>query len=90
MNDLLNKIGEILKKYIGNENDAILEQNVELSEFGMDSISFIHIVVELEELFDIEIPDEKLLMSEMGTLEKIVRVVQEVINSKETSYQEIL
>ena len=47
----------------------------DLVELGVDSITFIRIVVELEELFEIEIPDEKLLITEMGTIHKIVEVV---------------
>lgn len=49
-----------------------------LPDLGMDSISFIKIVVGLEETFDCEIPDFKLLISEMDTVQKIFDVLQEV------------
>ena len=49
-----------------------------LPDLGMDSISFIQIVVGLEEAFDCEIPDSKLLISEMDTVQKIFDVLQEV------------
>lgn len=48
----------------------------------MNSIIFIHIVVDLEETFDIEIPDEKLIMTEMDTLNKIINVVKNSLKSK--------
>lgn len=49
-----------------------------LPNLGMDSISFIQIVVGLEEAFDCEIPDSKLLVSEMDTVQKIFNVLQEL------------
>lgn len=49
-----------------------------LPNLGMDSISFIQIVVGLEETFDCEIPDSKLLISEMDTVRKMLDVLQEL------------
>lgn len=49
-----------------------------LPDLGMDSISFIQIVVGLEETFDCEIPDSKLLISEMNTVQKMLDVLQEL------------
>lgn len=49
-----------------------------LPDLGMDSISFIQIVVGLEETFDCEIPDSKLLISEMDTVRKMLNVLQEL------------
>lgn len=47
-----------------------------LTELGMDSITFIQIVVALEEAFECEIPDFKLMSSGMDTVEKIMDVLQ--------------
>ena len=52
----------------------------DLVELGVDSITFIRIIVELEELFEIEIPDEKLLITEMSTIRKMVEVVAATID----------
>ena len=49
-----------------------------LPDLGMDSISFIQIVVGFEEAFDCEIPDFKLLISEMDTVQKMIDVLQEL------------
>lgn len=57
-------------------NEEQLEEN--LSELGMDSITFIQIIVKLEEAFDCEIPDSKLLISEMDTVQKMFDVLQEL------------
>lgn len=53
-----------------------LDEN--LPNLGMDSITFIQIIVGLEEAFDCEIPDSKLLISEMDTVQKIFNVLQEL------------
>lgn len=47
-----------------------------LLELGVDSIKFIQIIVSLEEEFECEIPDEKLLITEMDTVQKITGVLQ--------------
>ena len=51
-----------------------LEEN--LPDLGMDSITFIQIIVALEEKFECEIPDEKLLVTEMDTVQKMIDVLQ--------------
>ena len=55
-------------------NKEQLEEN--LSDLGMDSITFIQIIVALEEKFECEIPDEKLLITEMDTVQKMIDVLQ--------------
>lgn len=47
----------------------------DLTKLGMDSIAFIHIIVAIENLFGIEIPDEKLLITELDTIRKMIDVV---------------
>lgn len=52
--------------------------STDLSELGVDSIMFIGIVVALEEAFDCEFPDSKLLPTEMKTIQDMVDVLQEL------------
>jgi len=54
------------------------QMTTNLSEIGVDSVGFIQIIVSLEDEFECEIPDAKLLMTEMGTVEKILIVLQEL------------
>ena len=65
---------------ITNESDnlKINKEQLEdhLSSLGMDSITFIQIIVSLEEAFDCEIPDGKLLITEMDTAQKMIDVLQ--------------
>lgn len=43
---------------------------------------FISIVVDIEEKYNIEIPDEYLLFTEIGTVNKIIDIVTSVMKEK--------
>lgn len=53
-----------------------------LLELGVDSIKFIQIIVSLEETFECEIPDEKLLFTEMNSVNKMLEVIQLAVNER--------
>lgn len=80
--DILDKVLEILNINIENIEISHQETEVDLVSLGMDSITFIRVIVALEESFGIEIPDEKLILTEMDTIEKIVDVVFAIRNRK--------
>lgn len=87
----IEKVLEIINANIqndfSNEEDSIgdtvviTEDMLELDifEMGMDSIGFIRTIVSLEEEFSCEIPDEKILFTEMNTVSKILDVLSQVI-----------
>lgn len=70
----------IVKQLEIDENKTELLPDTNLQNIGMDSIKFIKLIVEIEGEFDIEYPDEKLLITESGTLERIVTVVNNCLN----------
>lgn len=72
----INKIVEILNGNIENLNITTENLDDNLFDLGMESVVFIQIIVSLEEVFDCEIPDSKLLISEMDSLRKILNVLQ--------------
>lgn len=72
--NVLRVLNEVL-----NDQDVTIEQvNDDLTKMGMDSIRFIQIIVSLEDAFKCEIPDSKLLITEMDTVQKMVDVLQEL------------
>lgn len=73
--EILNKVLEIINANI--ENGEITSEQMEddLSDIGLDSLTFIRVIVDLEEEFDIEIPDEYLLSAEMNTISKMADVI---------------
>ena len=61
------------------EVDKILIED-DLSLLGMDSLSFVRVVVEIEKNFDIEFPDEFLLLTKMGTIDSMCKNIIILIN----------
>lgn len=52
-----------------------IEKSENLQDYGMDSISAIKIVVEIEEEFDFEFADEDLVIENFATIENVVNYV---------------
>ena len=73
-NDVIKIINETIESIGFTEEQA----DADLTKLGVNSISFIQIIVRIEELFGCEIPDSKLLMAEMNTLNKILEVLREI------------
>ena len=75
INQLLNIVNEVLKESTVSDKD--IDKN--LMAYGMDSIKFIHMIVDIEKYYGCEIPESKLLLEEMNTIEKIMNVLMSVI-----------
>ena len=78
--DMLNRILKVFN--MDNMKVDTTQIDKDLSVVGIDSLAFIRFVVALEEEFNIEFPDEKLLMSEMNTVSKILNVVETILTEK--------
>lgn len=66
-----NEIGEILEI----EDIGSLDKDVDLKEYGMDSLNAIEIVVALETEFGIEFEEEDLLLDNLCSIQKLIEVV---------------
>ena len=76
-NQILGFIGNVLDEKDVNEEH--IDEN--LITLGMDSIKFISLIVTLEDEFDIEIPDNFLLIQEMDTPQKIITIIENLLTS---------
>ena len=54
----------------------VLEYADLIDDLGMDSITFISIIVEIEDMFGITIPDEMLLIENFRNVDEIVRLIE--------------
>lgn len=81
--DILYTIIEIVNENIENLKLTSDKYDADLSQLGMDSIKFITIVIAFEEAFGIEIPDEYLLITELGTINKMKSVVSSVLEGRD-------
>ena len=68
------EIQKVLMENILDKN-YVINFNDDFSQLGMDSIQYINFIVSLEELFDCEIPDSKLILEEMNTIDKVYSVL---------------
>ena len=75
---IIEKIIKIINSNI--EGMGITEDDLDedLIELGIDSITFIQIIVSLEEEFECEIPDSKLFIRDMNTVNKIVSIFKSI------------
>lgn len=80
--DVIDKVLQIINCNMENTELSAKQIEEDLSILGMDSIAFIHIVVALEEEFDIEIPDEYLLLTETNTISKIAEVISAALDNQ--------
>ena len=86
--DIINKVLQIFNANIENTEITFGQTEDDLSALGMDSITFIRVIVALEEAFDIEIPDEKLLLTEMNTISKMTEVISAVFDHQNNAIGE--
>ncbi len=77
-----------IEKVVSIVNEAIEEVDVtlamcdeELQLIGLDSISFIRMIVMLEDEFCIEFPDEVLYMENLNTINRIINVMEPLLES---------
>ena len=70
-------IDMLTKLYPNSDVDTDVLGYVDLiDDFGMDSITFISIVIEIEAVFDIVIPDDSLLMENFRCVDSIIGIVE--------------
>ncbi len=73
-----NEIVEIVQRVL---NLTIMDEktdlDMDLKNMGLDSLKFVRIVVEVEDRFGIEFPDDKLDLSQTDTVRKLCEIVME-------------
>ena len=79
----VNQVVEILNANIEDSPITTDELDTSLMDLGMDSITFIQVIVALEEEFECEIPDEKIMISEMDTVQKIINILQSLYDKQD-------
>ena len=79
----VNQVLEILNANLEDSPITTDELDTSLMDLGMDSITFIQVIVALEEEFECEIPDEKIMISEMDTVQKIINILQSLYDKQD-------
>lgn len=82
MENLRNEIIDIIKENSSYPDvEGYLNENDDLTEIGLDSISFIKIIVALEQNYDIEFDDISLDFSNFDSFNKLCDFVKESIEN---------
>ena len=58
MSDIADRVKKIVVEHLGVEEDKITENASFIDDLGADSLDTVELVMELEEEFDINIPDD--------------------------------
>ena len=84
--EIKTKVTDILNNIFPKfESDTRILEYVDLiDELGMDSLTFIAIVVEIESIFNIIVPDEMLRLESFRNVGKIIEIVENAINSNKS------
>ena len=83
MNEIKNKLIIIL-----NNIDVIVDEeevDINLIEYGIDSISFISFIIEVEKEFGISLPDEVLLIESVSSLNGFSNYISQCLSSRDIS-----
>ena len=75
---IIEEVVSIINTYLKDIDITINNIDDNLRILGMDSISFIQVIVSLEETYECQFPDSKLIFSDMDTVRKIWNVLQSV------------
>lgn len=81
-NNIEEKLRKIINKHVETNIDVLtmpIDEN--LFSVGMDSVSAIKIIVEIEDEFNFEIEDDELSMNNLTTIEKIVAFIESKCSS---------
>jgi acyl carrier protein len=57
-----------IRKMMENLSDVVMDENTEFAALGLNSIQMIHLIVDLEQEYDIEIEIEKYSMESVKTI----------------------
>ena len=82
MNDLIKEVVEKkVKELINLEEDGIIDADEDLALYGMDSLLYIRMVVDIEEYYSITYTDEMLDFESMSSIRKIVNTLENMVQA---------
>ena len=64
-------------------NPKLIEEDLFIVDYIEDSIVYISLIVELEEMFNFEMPDEYLVTGELETLNDFCNIINMILESEQ-------
>ncbi len=78
MQNMKEKIIKTINFVLGENVVTLDDLDLTLENVGLDSLVFIHLVLELESELNIEVPDEYLILAQFNTVNKIYDIVKKI------------
>lgn len=80
-NNIYYKINNILKSYAGNK-EINLQTSLSDNGLNLDSLQMVSLMVDIEDAFNIEFPDEMMGLTSLTDCESLVNIVTQLLKSK--------
>jgi acyl carrier protein len=74
-------LANIIKKIMNNPDLVIDDKTNLIVDLGMDSITLMMLVIEIEEVFGIELPDSAFVVDKLANFYSILAVIESVNSS---------
>ena len=71
---MLERLNKIIRNYTGDNNRTVTENTVLISDLGLNSFDLISLVCEVEDEFNIEIPDRAI--KELKTVGDVIEFIR--------------
>jgi len=82
----INAITEKILEEVFCDNGVFIDdKSILLADYLPDSLSFVNIIIGIEEAFNIELPDEMLMIENFGTFESLVANISHLLDQTEAS-----
>lgn len=72
---MIEKLTEIVREHTGSEDLVLTENTNLLTDLGLNSFDLVNMVVEVEDAFDIEIPDR--VIKDFRTVGDVIAFIEE-------------
>ena len=70
----------LTEEFIQDIGNRSIQDDEYLEGVGMDSYAFVHMLVRIEEVFDIELPNELLIFNKWRTVRTICEQLSEIVS----------
>ena len=81
MSDYANKVKEIIIEKLGVDAEKVTDDASFVEDLGADSLDTVELVMDFEEEFDLEIPDEE--AEKLTTVGSAIKYLEEKLKDKE-------
>lgn len=82
----MNANTEKILEGIFEENGVFIDdKSILIADYLPDSLTFVNIIIGIEEAFNIELPDEMLLIENLGTFESLLANISHLLDQTEAS-----